>query len=174
MQINDLIPWNRERKDVAQSQGESSNPLQSLQRDINRVFEDFWTRFEGSTPFGRSAPAASGFLSVADPRADVSESEDAVEVSVELPGMTEKDIDVSLSDDAVTIRGEKKSEREDRKSGYYLAERSYGSFYRRIPLPPGIDSEKAEATFKNGVLSVTLPKTAEAQEKVRKIEVKGA
>jgi len=168
MQITDLIPWNRGRGDAERPRDDNYNPLQNLQRDINRVFEDFWTRFD------RSAPANAGFLSLADPRADVFESDEAVEVSVELPGMTEKEIDVSLSDDAVTIRGEKKAERQDRKSGHYLAERSYGSFYRRIPLPPGIDTEKAEAKFRNGVLTLYLPKTEAAREKVRKVEVKGA
>lgn len=168
MQISDLIPWSRDRKEVARQQGDSENPLLNLQRDINRVFDDFWSRFD------RSTGASNGLLSVTGPRTDVTETDEAVEVSVELPGMDEKDIDVSLSDDVLTIRGEKKAEREEKKKGYYLAERSYGSFYRSIPLPPGVDSEKAEAQFKKGVLTVSLPKTPEAQAKVRKIEVKAS
>lgn len=168
MQISDLIPWGRDRNDVARQQGDSDNPLLNLQRDINRVFDDFWSRFD------RSAGVSNGLLSVTGPRTDVTETDEAVDVSVELPGMDEKDIDVSLSDDVLTIRGEKKAEREEKKKGYYLAERSYGSFYRSIPLPPGVDSEKAEAQFKKGVLTVTLPKTPEAQAKVRKIEVKAS
>lgn len=168
MQISDLIPWSRDRKEVARQQGRSDTPLLSLQRDINRVFDDFWSRFD------RSAGALNGLLSVTGPRTDVTEADGSVEVAVELPGMDEKDIDVSLSDDVLTIRGEKKAEREEKKKGYYLAERTYGSFYRSIPLPPGVDSEKAEAQFKKGVLTVTLPKTPEAQAKVRKIEVKAS
>jgi HSP20 family protein len=168
MQISDLIPWGRDRNEVARQQGDGDNPLLSLQRDINRVFDDFWSRFD------RSAGASNGLLSVTGPRTDVTETDEAVDVSVELPGMDEKDIDVSLSDDVLTIRGEKKAEREEKKKGYYLAERSYGSFYRSIPLPPGVDSEKAQAQFKKGVLTVTLPKTPEAQAKVRKIEVKAS
>jgi HSP20 family protein len=168
MQISDLIPWGRDRNEVARQQGDGDNPLLNLQQDINRVFDDFWSRFD------RSAGVSNGLLSVTGPRTDVTETDEAVDVSVELPGMDEKDIDVSLSDDVLTIRGEKKAEREEKKKGYYLAERSYGSFYRSIPLPPGVDSEKAEAQFKKGVLTVTLPKTPEAQAKVRKIEVKAS
>jgi HSP20 family protein len=168
MQISDLIPWGRDRNEVARQQGDGDSPLLNLQRDINRVFDDFWSRFD------RSAGVSNGLLSVTGPRTDVTETDEAVDVSVELPGMDEKDIDVSLSDDVLTIRGEKKAEREEKKKGYYLAERSYGSFYRSIPLPPGVDSEKAEAQFKKGVLTVTLPKTPEAQAKVRKIEVKAS
>lgn len=168
MQISDLIPWSRDRKEVAPQQGDSDNPLLNLQRDINRVFDDFWNRFD------RSAGASNGVLSETGPHTDVTDTDEAVEVSVELPGMDEKDIDVSLNDDVLTIRGEKKAEREEKKKGYYLAERSYGSFYRRIPLPPGVDPEKAEAQFKKGVLTVSLPKTPEAQAKVRKIEVKAS
>lgn len=168
MQISDLIPWGRDRNEVARQQGDGDNPLLNLQRDINRVFDDFWSRFD------RSTGASNGLLSVTGPRTDVTETDEAVEVSVELPGMDEKDIDVSLSDDVLTIRGEKKAEREEKKKGYYLAERSYGSFYRSIPLPPGVDPEKAEAQFKKGVLTVSLPKTPEAQAKVRKIEVKAS
>lgn len=168
MQISDLIPWGRDRNEVARQQGDGDNPLLNLQRDINRVFDDFWSRFD------RPVGASNGLLSVTGPRTDVTETDEAVDVSVELPGMDEKDIDVSLSDDVLTIRGEKKAEREEKKKGYYLAERSYGSFYRSIPLPPGVDSEKAEARFKKGVLTVTLPKTPEAQAKVRKIEVKAS
>lgn len=166
MQIRDLIPWGRERSSLSQRQAEADNPLLSLQRDINRVFENFWNRFE------RSYAGANGFLTAANPRTDISETEKEVEVSVELPGMDEKDIEVSLTDDVLTIRGEKKNEREEKKKGYYLSERSYGSFYRSIPLPAGVDPEKADARFKSGVLTITLPKTPEAQQKVRRIEVK--
>lgn len=168
MQISDLIPWSRTHKDLARRQDNSDNPLLGLQRDINRVFDDFWSRFD------RSIGASSGILSTAGPRTDVSETDDAVEVSVELPGIDEKDIDISLNNDVLTIRGEKKAEREEKKKGYYLSERSYGSFHRSIPLPPGVDSEKADAQFKKGVLTVSLPKTPEAQEKVRKIAVKAS
>ena len=108
------------------------------------------------------------------PRSDVVETEDGIEVTVELPGLEQKDIEVSLSDEALTIKGEKKVERKDEKKGYYISERSYGSVFRSIPLPAGVDSDKAEASFKNGVLTVELPQRPEAKAKVKKIEVKTA
>ena len=167
MQIRDLIPWSRNRREIEAHAG-SDNPLLSLQRNINRVFDDFWSRFD------TLAGPSNGLLTGFGPRADVSETDQSVEVSFELPGMDEKEIDVSVTDDVLTIRGEKKAEREERKKGFYLSERSYGSFHRSIPLPAGVDSTKAEARFRKGVLTVTLPKTPEAQEKVRKIEVRSA
>lgn len=164
MQISDLIPWGRDRKTLAPQGGDTDAPLQSLQQEINRAFDTFWNRFDRSF--------APGFLASGAPRTDVSESDDAVEVSIELPGMDEKDIDVSLSNDVLTIRGEKKEEKEEKRKGYYLSERTFGVIQRSIPLPPGVDAEKVEATFRKGVLTVTLPKTAEARENVRRIAVK--
>ena len=164
MQIKDLIPWGRKETEP-QRKSEDEHPMVTLQRDMNRVFDNFWRSFD--QPFGSlTTPSDTGM-----PRSDVVETDAAVEVSVELPGMEEKDIDVSLTDDALTIKGERKVEREDDKKGYYLSERSYGSFYRSIPVPPGVDTEKVEAAFKNGVLTVTLPKTEEAQAKIKKITV---
>ena len=88
--------------------------------------------------------------------------------------MDMEDIEVSVTDDMMTIKGEKKIERQEDKTGYYLSERSYGAIYRTIPLPPGVDGEKAEASFRNGVLTIRLPQTPEAQAKVKCIEVKAA
>ncbi|MCB9958796.1 MAG: Hsp20/alpha crystallin family protein [Rhodospirillaceae bacterium] len=167
MQIRDLIPW--ARKDAApQAKGEEEHPIALLQRDMNRVFDSFWSRFEQSLggldlPFGSSGA-----------RSDVVETADGVEVSIELPGMEQKDIEVSLTDDALTIKGEKKVERQEEKKGYFMSERSYGSVHRMIPLPPGVDTAKAEAIFKDGVLTVKMPQTAEAKAKVKKIDVKAA
>jgi HSP20 family protein len=106
--------------------------------------------------------------------ADMVETDAAVEVSIELPGLEEKDIDVSVTHDTLTIKGEKKVDRQEEKTGYYVAERSYGSVYRSMPLPSGVDVDRIEATFRNGVLTVTLPKTAETQAEVHKVEVKAA
>jgi HSP20 family protein len=169
MQISDLIPWRRDKeKRPANESQNGSNPLVSLQRDINNVFEDFWHKVENGWS-GRS-----DVVGMFGPSTDVTETEKSVDVSIELPGMTEKDIDISLSNDAMTIRGEKKIEHEEERKGVYMSERSYGSFYRTVPLPAGVDSDKADATFKNGVLTVSLPKTPEAQAKVKHIPVKAA
>ena len=164
MQVKDLIPW--ARKDHApEPKGDDHNPIASLQNELNRVFEGFRNRFgELDWPWGGG-----------EAKSDVVETDDnVVEVSIELPGMEMKDIEVSVTDDMLTVKGEKRIERQEEKRGYYLSERSYGAIYRTIPLPPGVDGEKAEASFKNGVLTIKLPQTPDAQAKVTRIEVQGA
>jgi HSP20 family protein len=103
---------------------------------------------------------------------DVSEDLSAFTVTAELPGMSEKEIDLSISGDTLTIRGEKKEEKEDKNKNYYYSERSYGTFMRTIPLPQQIETNKVSASFKKGVLTITLPKTTAAVESTKKIEVK--
>lgn len=166
MQMKDLIPWGR--KSASSLATQNNNPVAALQRDIGRVFDDFWSRMD--RPFG----LPSGVFGGGWPTADVSESDKAIEVTVELPGMDEKDIDVSVTEDILTIRGEKKSETEKKEKGYYLSERSFGSFHRSIPLPASVDTSKVDAQFKKGVLTITLPKTPEAQEKIKKISVRAS
>ncbi len=163
-QIRDLMPWSRGRKAVA---GEAENPFLDLQRGINRVFDDFWSRSDDML-----APLGEGFATA--PAADMAETDKAVEVSVELPGMDEKDVEVGLEDGVLTVSGEKKAEKKENRKGCYLSERSYGSFERRIGLPDGIEADKAEAVFKNGVLTVTLPKTAAAQKNAKRIAIRSA
>lgn len=159
MTMKALRPWTTRMP----SRAGNGDPFLLFQRDFNRVFDDLFR------DFGRgNAPLAA--VTANSPRTDVAETETAIEVSVELPGLEEKDVEVSVADDVLTIRGEKKTETNDSKKGYRLAERSYGSFLRSIGLPSGIATDKAEANFKNGVLTVTLPKTPEASPK--KIEIK--
>ncbi|MFZ0695116.1 MAG: Hsp20/alpha crystallin family protein [Alphaproteobacteria bacterium] len=161
MTMKALMPWTTRMP----SRAGNGDPLFLFQRDFNRVFDDLLRDFaRGNAPL----PA---FIANT-PRTDVAETETAIEVSVELPGLEEKDVEVSVADDVLTIRGEKKTETDDSKKGYRLAERSYGSFLRSIGLPSGIATDKAEASFKNGVLTVTLPKTPEASPK--KIEIKSS
>lgn len=169
MQIKDLIPWGRDKENSAASESaQSGNPLVSLQRDINHVFENFWQKVENGWN-GRDT-----MVGMFGPSTDVTDTDNSVNVSIELPGMTEKDIDISLSGNAMTIRGEKKIEHEEERKGVYMSERHYGSFYRTVPLPAGVDPEKAEAKFKNGVLTVILPKTEEALANIKRIPVKAA
>jgi HSP20 family protein len=102
----------------------------------------------------------------------MTEREKEIEVTAELPGMSEEDIDITLARDVLTIKGEKKQETEDKGNNYYRMERSYGKFSRVIPLPDGVvDNENVDATFKNGVLTITLPKLEEAQQVSRRITV---
>ena len=160
MAFSDLIPWGRDRNQVSDRRQDDDNPMMSLQRDLNRVFEDFWGRFDN--PFGG--------MTAGGPRTDISETDEAMLVSVDLPGLDENDIEVNVTDDMLTIRGEREEKAE--KDGF--TSQSRRSFHRMIPVPPGVDPEKAEAEFKRGVLTVTLPKTEEAKARVKRIAVKSA
>jgi len=140
-----------------------ATPLSWLQREMNRLFSDFWIE-----PFSGLAEWAPSFT----PMVDVSEDDKEVRVSAELPGMDEKDIDVTVTDSMLTIRGEKKQEEEEKDKGFYRRESSYGTFQRMIDLPAGVDENKAQAEFKKGILRITLPKTVEAQSKSRKVKIK--
>jgi HSP20 family protein len=105
---------------------------------------------------------------------DIAETEKAYEITAELPGMSESDVEVVASNGGLTIKGEKKEEKEEKKKDYYLSERRYGSFERRMQIPEGVDADKIDATFKKGVLTVTLPKKPEGQKPAKKISVRAA
>jgi HSP20 family protein len=135
-----------------------------FRQEMNRLFDNFFRGFD-IAPFEKRFGAFS-------PRVDVKESDKEIKVSAELPGMEDKDIEVSLSKDTLTIKGEKKEEKEDKGKDYYHMERSYGSFSRVVPLPNEVDTDKAQAQFKKGLLTVTLPKTAKAIKETKKISVK--
>lgn len=156
-----LIPslWGTSRK--------GEDVFSTLHREIDRVFDDF--THGDHWPF-HTTQAKDGQLPLL---ADVSETDKEIEVVAELPGVEEKDIDVSLADDRLTIKGEKKSESEKKEKGYQLIERSYGSFERSMRLPCEVESDKVRAEFKNGVLKVTLPKLPGLETKTKKIPVKG-
>jgi len=157
-----LTPWKKRSAPLAPR--ENNEPFTSLQQEMNRLFDEF------SRSFGL-ATTEEGF-GVFAPMVNVSEDEASVVVSAELPGLEEKDIEVSVADDVLTIRGEKKEEKEDKGKNYFRMERHYGEFRREIPLPSEVEVDKVEASFKNGVLKVTLPKSKKARTEVRKIEVK--
>jgi HSP20 family protein len=151
MAIRDLVPsFRREGRGMVRRE----DPFMTLRREMNRLFDEFWTGGSVGLP---ALPALGGVFS---PQVDVSETPEAVEVTAELPGMTEKDVDLTLSTtgDVLTLRGEKKTEREERRGSGFWTERSYGSFYRDIPLPTEVDEGKIAAHMKNGVLHVKLGK----------------
>jgi HSP20 family protein len=166
MRITDLVPWSGKGSRNGSGRREGSNSLMALQSDMNRVFEDFWSAF-GPPALGLSERESL-------PRVDVRESDKEVEVVAELPGMDEADIDVSLAEGVLTIRGEKKAEQEKEEKGYVLRERRFGLVERTVPLPDGLDVDAAQAKFKNGVLTVAIPKTAQARSDVKRIAVKRA
>lgn len=161
--LRDLMPWhwrNRRGEPVV------DDPFESLQNAMNRLLDTFRREIGGF--------AGNGDVGVVSSKMDVAETDEAFEVTVELPGMNEKDVDVSVTADALTVRGEKKTETATKKKDYHYRECSYGSVERVVPLPEGLDIDKAAAKFRNGVLTVTLPKTAEAKKAAKKVEVEVA
>ena len=141
-------------------------PLEGLRRDVDRLFEEF-----GRGLFGKSLLDTAPRWGAA-PSVDIVEKDKAYEVTAELPGMDETNIDVKIANGMLTISGEKKDEHEEKKKNYYLSERRYGSFQRSFRVPDGVEADKIAAEFKNGVLTVTLPKTAEALKAEKKIAIK--
>jgi len=159
MAVRDLIPRMRSRVPVSRT--ESMNPLAAFHEEMNRLFDDFWRDFDG---MGTSLMPSVGF-----PRVEVVETEKEVKVEAELPGMEEKDIEVLLHNGVLTLRGERQSANEDKHRR--VSERYYGQFERRVVLPAEVDGDKATASFQKGVLTVTLPKTVQAMEDVKRIRI---
>jgi HSP20 family protein len=155
--------------------GEVWQPFEALRNEVDRLFEDFGDGFwrRPFRPVGGTEKALAQKFA-ATPAVDVAETDKAYEITAELPGIDQKNVEVKVADGGLTIKGEKKEETEEKKKDYYVSERRYGSFERYFGLPEGVDAEKIEATFKNGILKIMLPKTAEAQKPAKKIEVKAA
>jgi HSP20 family protein len=160
MNLRSLIPIGRDRT-VARH--ELFTPFATLQREIDRLFDDFT----------RGWPTLGG-LAKTDllPSMDVTETDKTIEITAELPGLEEKDVEINVADNVLTIRGEKKAEKEEKDKDYRLVERTYGSFARTLALPEGVDPDMIKASIAKGVLTVTVPKPAPAE--VKKVEVKAA
>jgi HSP20 family protein len=156
---------------------QASRPLESLRREVDRLFEDFGSSFWRAPlrstldvePFWRR-----DWSLATTPAVDIVEKDNAFEITADLPGMDEKNIEVNVTNGTLTIKGEKKDEKEEKKKDYFLQERYVGSFQRSFRVPDGVDADKIDARFTKGVLTVTLPKTAEAQKPVKKIAIKAA
>ncbi len=163
------------RRENAPSAGSPFTFMRRFSEEMDRLFEDFgfgrgWLApgFErGLDQLGTLAGSAWA------PQVEVLERDNEMIIRADLPGMTKGDIKVEIADNAIAIRGERKSEREEDEEGYYRSERTYGSFYRRIPLPRGAKPEEASADFRNGVLEITMPTSQTTEEKSRQIEIKG-
>jgi HSP20 family protein len=145
------------RRDVASF---GNDPFSLMRREMDRLFDEF----RGV----RGGPYEAGFA----PAVNVRRTDNGVEVTAELPGIDEKNVDLTIADNVLTIRGEKNEEREQKEGGWQVSERSFGSFVRTVPLPVEVDEDKISATFKNGVLTVNLPAAADAERRAKKIEVK--
>lgn len=166
MAIRDLIPWSRQENRlpvaVSAERDRGDHPLLSLHRDVNRLFDEVFRGF--------GVPSTGGFSSsLAWPHLELGETDKEVRITAELPGLNEKDVDITVEEGVLTLRGEKKAEVEDKDRGY--TERSYGRFERRIGLPRGVERDKATATFRNGVLTITLPKSEAVNENLRRIPI---
>lgn len=165
MNLKSLIPIGKDRTMTARE----ANPFTALQREIDRLFDDFARGF-GAFP---SWPTlTTGRAADLMPSMDVTENEKEIEITTELPGLDEKDVQINLADNILTITGEKKEEKEEKDKNYRMVERSYGSFSRTLELPEGIDADAVKASMTKGVLKVTVPKPAPA--KVKNVEIKAA
>ena len=168
MAFKDLVPWSRSRTDVPVRRGDDffTSPFVSLRENMNRMFDDFFggMDLQPSSGFDRS-------FGTMVPRLDLDETDEAYVMTAEMPGLDEKDIDVNLTDDVLTIRGRKQHEEKDEREGYRSTRRSYGSFHRSLRLPAGVDRDSIRAELSKGVLTLTLPKSEESRQSTRRIEV---
>lgn len=156
----------------------ASETWRSLRTEMDRLFDRFAGGW-GMPSFGRMfdmAPALrnESTFTVPTPAVDITEADGAYKLTAELPGLTEKDIEVQVAGDVLTLKGEKREEKEQKEKSFHLSERSYGSFQRSFSLPEGVDRDKVTAEFAKGVLTITMPKTEKAVEQKKTIEVKAA
>ncbi len=169
MAIRDLAPWNWGKRDArSAARWEPFNdPFENLRHEMNRIFDAFFKEWH-------LAPASFFRDRWGDftPHLDMVEKEDEIEIKAELPGLSEKDVEISLSEGVLTLKGEKRREERRERNGLQYCECAYGEFHREIRLPCAVQDDKAEAAFKNGVLVIRVPKAAEARSKGRKIEIK--
>jgi len=165
--VKNLIPW-KKKHDVDVMRPYRDDPTYELTRGISDIFDSFFRRFdeEPGSPLMRRE---FGFSTM--PSIDIDETDKEVTVSADLPGLEEKDINVSLDGDVLTLSGERKHEKEEKQKNYHRVERAYGSFSRSVALPEGIDHENVKATFKKGVLTVKIAKLPGAKSLRRHIPV---
>lgn len=157
MELKSLVPslWGRHV--------DTRDPFQAMHREMDRMYDEFGKRFR----FPTSADRFNGLT----PDINVSETDAEIEITAELPGVDENDINITLVDNMLTIRGEKKTETEKKDKNYHVVERSYGSFERSIALPYELDTDQVKANFEKGILTVTLPKPPEIEAKTKRISI---
>lgn len=164
MAMRDMVPWQSNRR----QQRSELAPFFSLQGEMNRLFNDVFSGLS-LEPFGSFNQKLTTFT----PTIDVTDKDDRIIVKAELPGMEEKDIDVTLTNEHLSIKGEKREEHEETgENDRRYVERSYGSFERIIPLTAEVDEDKVDASFKKGVLTITLPKSKDSKTSARKVSVR--
>lgn len=168
------LPIKTEGKAPVQQAPAAWRPFEDLRHEVDRLFEEFGNGnlFRSFRPMNLEPFLRQTGLST--PAVNIAEKDKSFEITAELPGLDPKNIDVTVRNGNIVIKGEKQDQKEEKAADYYLQERRFGSFERSFALPEAVDAGKVEATFKNGVLTVTLPKTAEAQKPEKKIEIKAA
>jgi len=172
---NELPAKSEERDAKSPEKSREWEPFQTLRREIDRVFENF---HHGFSAFGRTSMEFEPLRLLAGswgstPAVNMVEKDTTYELTAELPGMDESNVELKVTGGALTIKGEKKEVTEEKGGDFVLSERRFGSIQRSIPLPESLDLDRIEASFKNGILTVTMPKTPEAQKSERKIAIKG-
>jgi HSP20 family protein len=185
MDMKKLAPWNWFKKenenmgktvpvkrgDGLQEDRQTGNPLHALHREVDRLFADMFQGFGMPSGFGRKDLWTPLEDSLLKPHLDLSAEEDAYTVSVEIPGVDEKDVRIDIANDTLTIQGEKKQRKEEKDKHYYRLERSYGHFQRILSLPEDADQDNVSARFKNGILQVKIPRKSLPAPEVRQIEI---
>ncbi|MFH7320003.1 Hsp20/alpha crystallin family protein [Desulfurivibrio sp. D14AmB] len=181
MDIKKLVPWNWLQKEEegggsvlpakvgTGERGGESHPLLRLHREMDRLFADAFHGFPGRLGGVDFAPAWSGLLK---PQVDIGADDKSYTITIEVPGVDEKDVTIEISEDTLVVSGEKKQEKEEKEKDFYRMERSYGSFRRVLCLPEDVDRDGIKAAFKKGILTITMPRRAPAKKAARRIEVK--
>ena len=167
MASRSLMPFSRNTQ--MSRWGEDTDPFLRMRREMNRLFDDVFSGFGGFGLPGAFGPALQQMP--AAPKIDVSETENEIQIKAEMPGIDQKDVEVLLEDDRLIIRGEKKEEREDKDRNYHVRERVQGVFSRTLPLPFAPDPNQVKAEFKDGVMTITIPKPQEVKQKQHRIDV---
>jgi HSP20 family protein len=189
MDIKKLAPWNWFKKEeeeaakVVPVHGRTpareygyghDHPVTRIHREIDRIFDSAFRDF-GLSPFGSERSIFPGSIDeILKPTVDIGATDDAYTISVEIPGVDEKDVRLELSGSALTIRGEKRQEKEDKNKNFYRVERAYGAFQRVLSLPEDVDQDDIRATFRKGILTITVPRKAALKADVRRIEIRSA
>jgi HSP20 family protein len=163
--FNALVPWRNNKSEVARKRDDFFDPFVSFRREMDRMFDRFFDGLPASNGTGWQALT---------PAVDIDETDKEMVITAELPGASDKDVDVSLAGDVLTIKGEKKSEKEQKDGDSTYVERRFGSFSRSVRLPFEVKDGQFDARFKDGVLTITLPKPTDMQRSIRRIAVKAA
>jgi len=168
MAITDIIPRRREETRLPVRRRREQDPFFDLHSQMNRIFDEFFERPFGPSPFFGEMPMVREFT----PSIDINETHKEITIMAELPGMEPEEIEISLDRNGLSLKGEKRADKEEKGKQYYRVERSFGSFQRVIPLPCEVDEDKIDATYKRGVLKIVLPKAQPEQEISRRISIK--